>query len=100
LHQGKCNVENGFYQLNTRGDLNQIFDLDGEALDLDESLKYVNHSPAGFSWGYRGSGYSQASFAILYDYTGNPILSRQLYQALKVEFIAGARRGNHYHERY
>lgn len=40
-----------------------------------------------------GSGCSQAAFAILYDYTGNAILSRQLYQAFKMEFIAGARDG-------
>lgn len=85
--------ETGFYQLNGNGDFNQIFDPEGEALDIGESLKYVHHSPRGFAWGYMGSGCSQAAFAILYDYTGNPILSRQLYQKFKEQFIAGARDG-------
>ena len=79
--------------LNARGDYNQIFDPEGEALDIGESLKYVNHSPTGFTWGYMGSGCSQAAFAILYDYTGNPILSRQPYQKFKEQVIAGARDG-------
>ena len=79
--------------LNARGDCNQIFDPEGKALDIGESLKYVKHSPIGYSWGYTGSEGYHAAFAILYDYTGNPILSRQLYQKFKEQFIAGAKDG-------
>lgn len=81
----------GCYQMNALGDYNTIFSPDGEALDIGESLKYVHHSPTGFAWGYMGSGASQAAFAILYDYTGNPILSRQLYQKFKEKFIVGVK---------
>jgi hypothetical protein len=39
------------------------------------------------------NGCSQAVFALLYDYTGNPILSIQLYHELKVDLLTGAKEG-------
>lgn len=38
---------------------------DFELVKLEESLRYRQHSPAGFSWGYEGSGPAQLAFAIL-----------------------------------
>jgi hypothetical protein len=39
----------------------------GEKTELypDKSLKIINHSPTGFSWGYKGSGPAQLALAIL-----------------------------------
>lgn len=31
-------------------------------------LKYCNHSPTGYDWGYNGSGPAQLAFEILYKY--------------------------------
>ena len=42
-----------------------IVKLDGKVLSLTKSLKYRNHSPTGFAWGYGGSGPSQLALAIL-----------------------------------
>jgi hypothetical protein len=38
--------------------------LNNKRLKLDESLKYANHSPTGFEWGYAGSGPTQLAFEI------------------------------------
>ena len=53
----------------------------------EESLKYVNHSPTGFEFGYCGSGPAQLAFAILLDYSGQS-KARQHYQNFKRDFIA------------
>lgn len=39
--------------------------LDGKKLDIEPSLKYRNHSPSGFMWGYGGSGPAQLALAIM-----------------------------------
>jgi len=39
--------------------------VDGKYLSPTRSQKIINHSPDGFSWGYRGSGPSQLSLAIV-----------------------------------
>lgn len=39
--------------------------LDGKLLDIKPSLKIVNHSPTGFSWGYGGSGPAQLALAVM-----------------------------------
>lgn len=38
--------------------------LNGKLLSPVESQKYINHSPDGFNWGYRGSGPSQLALAV------------------------------------
>ena len=38
-------------------------------------LELRNHSPAGFAWGYAGSGPAQLALAILLDATGSPTLA-------------------------
>ena len=55
-------------------------------LDIRVSLKFRNHSPTGFEYGYMGSGPSQMALAILLDYTRNPKEALQYYMQFK-EFI-------------
>lgn len=57
---------------------------------IDKCLKYVNHSPDGFSWGYGGSGPSQAAFAILMYILGENELKfiKNVYQDFKFDIIA------------
>jgi len=53
----------------------------GKTLDLEASLKIVNHSPTGFCWGYLGSGPAQLAFAILLDhFNGDVTRAKGLYQ--------------------
>ena len=56
-------------------------------LSPNASLRLVNHSPTGFSWGYMGSGPSQLALAILLDFTGNEELSLKYYQRFKEDFV-------------
>jgi hypothetical protein len=49
----------------------------------------VNHSPAGFAWGYSGSGPAQLAVAILADYFGCAHASRSLHQHFKCAAISG-----------
>lgn len=72
-------VEGGFFTNTVR--------LNGVPLDHGESLKYRNHSPSGFSWGYGGSGPAQLALAILLRIAPPPI-ALALYQAFKWEFVA------------
>jgi hypothetical protein len=44
--------------------------LNGKKLSLSKSLKVVNHSPTGFSWGYMGSGCAQLALAICIELFG------------------------------
>lgn len=50
-------------------------------------LDLVNHSPTGFSWGYWGSGPSQAALAILADATGDDELAVRLHHSFMQDFI-------------
>lgn len=55
--------------------------------DLDVSLKFREHSPTGFCWGYFGSGPAQAALAILLEVLPyRKALS--MYQKFKEDFIA------------
>jgi hypothetical protein len=61
----------------------------GKTLNLDASLKLVNHSPTGFCWGYYGSGPAQLSLAILLDhFNGDSQRALSLYQDFKFKVIA------------
>ncbi len=44
--------------------------LDGKWLSAEESIKYRNHSPDGFNWGYGGSGPAQLALAIILKLSG------------------------------
>jgi hypothetical protein len=61
--------------------------IDGEKVNLSESLKLRNHSPSGFSFGYMGSGCAQSALAILLHVTDEETALR-LYQEFKVMFVA------------
>ncbi|MBI2542997.1 MAG: hypothetical protein HYW24_02320 [Candidatus Aenigmarchaeota archaeon] len=61
--------------------------IDGKRLPLQESLMFVNISPAGFSWGYGGAGPSQLAFAILARYTSHE-LAGAYYSDFKNDVIA------------
>ena len=64
--------------------------VSGKTLDLNASLRVVNHSPTGFCWGYGGSGPAQLALAILLDHlNGDRELALSLYQDFKFKVIAG-----------
>lgn len=56
---------------------------------LQERQDVINHSPAGISWGYAGSGPAQCALAILLDYLGDEEQARSIYQDFKFKVIAG-----------
>jgi len=71
------------------GPLVSVVDRDTKlASSLDPGLRYVNHSPTGFEWGYGGSGPAQLAFAILLDHFGNPEVARAFHQDFKWYVIA------------
>ena len=57
-------------------------------LSPSRSLRYVNHSPTGFSWGYGGSGPAQLAFALLLDATNSARIASRFYQKFKREKVA------------
>lgn len=59
---------------------------DGRPLDL--RLDLIRHSPAGFEWGYAGSGPSQLALAILADYLDDDDRARELYMDFRDLIIA------------
>jgi Family of unknown function (DUF6166) len=66
-----------------------VFNQFGTALDLNASLKVVNHSPTGFCWGYNGSGPAQLSLAILLDhFNGDRERALSIYQEFKFKVIS------------
>ncbi|PWU19899.1 MAG: hypothetical protein C5B50_05565 [Verrucomicrobia bacterium] len=52
-------------------------------------LQARNHSPAGFEWGYGGSGPAQLALALLMDASGDQNLAMRHYQQFKFSFVAG-----------
>jgi Family of unknown function (DUF6166) len=50
-------------------------------------LDLFNHSPAGFSWGYGGSGPAQLAIALLADALGDDDLAVRLHQAFKFRVV-------------
>ena len=70
-----------------RGDYPQVF-IDGARLSLAESIKLVNHSPAGLGWGCGGSGPDQLSLALLLAAGAPPETALNLYQDFKWEVIS------------
>jgi hypothetical protein len=55
--------------------------------NLPLHLEVFNHSPAGFEWGYGGSGPAQLALALLMDATGNKGLALRHYQDFKLRFV-------------
>jgi hypothetical protein len=75
---------------NAAGDADvAVVDLEThESKMLDPGLKYINHSPTGFAWGYLGSGPAQLAFAILLDHFGDVARATWYYQDFKFRVIA------------
>ena len=65
--------------------------VDGVPLDLEASLKIVNHSPTGFMWGYPGSGPSQLALALLLHFGAAKEEALEWYQGFKAEVIVPLR---------
>lgn len=63
-----------------------IIELDRD--QLSESLKLADKSPAGFSYGFNGSGPAQTALAICRIIYG-PLIAMQVFQKFKTKFIAG-----------
>lgn len=61
--------------------------VDGKSLSPNESLKFRNHSPNGFNWGYGGSGPSQLALAILLDFKGREY-AEKYYMQFKWDFVS------------
>ena len=55
---------------------------------LKPRLDLRNHSPAGFEWGYNGSGPAQLALALLCDVTGDDRAAETLHQRFKSQFVA------------
>lgn len=79
--------------------IDRLVYMDKRKLPLKPSLKIVNKSPAGFNWGYGGSGPAQLSAAILNKFfKTNTLLHKaivlELYQDFKNVFIATLPQGS------
>lgn len=61
--------------------------IDEQQLEPGPSLKLVNHSPTGFSWGYSGSGPAQLALAILLHFASEEFALNN-YQQFKFDIIA------------
>ena len=61
--------------------------INGKILSPEISLKYRNHSPDGFAWGYGGSGPAQLALAILIETVGAE-KALDHYQDFKHQVIA------------
>lgn len=62
--------------------------VDGDLLLLEPSLQVWNHSPAGFNWGYGGSGPAQLAIAILLAAGLEPERASALHQSFKWQHLA------------
>lgn len=69
-----------------KGDIVLKRSPDGAAI-TNVVCKEINHSPAGFEWGYGGSGPSDLALNILLMFTDKRT-AEELYQAFKWDFIA------------
>jgi hypothetical protein len=67
-----------------------IIDDNGKLKEItpEPSQKLYNHSPAGFNWGYSGSGPAQLALAILLELTSKDFALFH-HQDFKRDFIAG-----------
>jgi len=61
--------------------------IGNQEIDINRSLRLINKSPTGFSWGYHGSGPGQLALAILLELTDEQA-ALNFYQLFKQEVIA------------
>ena len=70
-------------------DYDRVVSRDGKIIHPAQSLRIVNHSPDGFSWGYPGSGPAQLALGILLVHlNGDSDRALALYQDFKDLVIA------------
>jgi len=87
IYEGSLRGE--YKPLVVRYERNELGRVSMEVFDPAPSQEIYNHSPDGFSWGYRGSGPAQLALALLLDATGNKDLALGYHQEFKEDFIAG-----------
>lgn len=80
------------YRGDTRGNDQPRVTVNGR--DLKARLDLRNHSPAGFAWGYEGSGPAQLALAICADYLGDDARALRVYQDFKRAVISRLRDDN------
>lgn len=61
---------------------------DGTLLELEPSLEVWRYSPAGFEWGFQGSGPAQLALALLLDHTGDREAAQTHHQRFKTDVVA------------
>lgn len=71
-----------------RGCAVTVRDEDGAENPLDPRYDLRNHSPAGFEWGYGGSGPAQLALALCADALGDDERARAAYQRVKFKLVA------------
>jgi hypothetical protein len=76
LYQGRANAP----------DARDRITVNGKVLSPRYDIR--NHSPAGFAWGYSGSGPAQTALALLCDATGNVKEAEHYYQFFKEAVIS------------
>jgi len=59
----------------------------GGSRELDPRCDLRNHSPAGFEWGYGGSGPAQLALALAADVLGDDEAALGVYQRLKFRVV-------------
>ncbi len=59
----------------------------GDCRGLDPRLDLRTHSPAGFEWGYGGSGPAQLALALAADVLGDDEAALGVYQRLKFRVV-------------
>jgi hypothetical protein len=59
-----------------------------ERLSPNRSLGLVRHSPAGFDWGYTGSGPAQLACALLLDYTDDETVTEKHYIQFRDDVVS------------
>ena len=70
-------------------DYDRVVARDGKVINPAQSLRVVNHSPDGFSWGYPGSGPAQLALGILIvHFNGDVERAQAIYQDFKDLVIA------------
>jgi hypothetical protein len=69
----------------------------GDSRALRQRCDIANRSPAGFEWGYLGSGPTQLAIALLADATGSDEVALQLHQRFKFHVIVKLPRNRPWH---
>lgn len=62
-------------------------DIRGQRTELSLRTDLINHSPTGFSWGYRGSGSSQLALSITAHALEDDELAKEHYMKVRDEFL-------------